>query len=159
MGVGSSRPSRRSSSDASIVSRSFPEGDQFLFISARGDGLDVTFVDPDADESDRDEQPAAEELRLDSLALGARGGAEESAFLMDELQRLRSIVDGEGWLGYKERDLASMRGDGFWEAPERFAVLARIEYVDRVQAALRPRRTSRAPCPGSGKTAADQPGS
>jgi ATP-dependent Clp protease ATP-binding subunit ClpC len=30
-----------------------------------------------------------------------------------------------------------MRDDAFWTSPDRFAVLARIEYVDRVQAALR----------------------
>ena len=34
-----------------IVERQFPEGDQFLFITARdGTGLDVAFVDPDAGE-------------------------------------------------------------------------------------------------------------
>ena len=37
----------------------------------------------------------------------------------------------------KERDLEAMRSDGFWESPDRTAVLARIEYVDRVQAAFR----------------------
>src|SRR5206468_961128 len=36
---------------AAIVSRSFPEGDQFLFVTARDDRIDVTFVDPDADEA------------------------------------------------------------------------------------------------------------
>ena len=37
----------------------------------------------------------------------------------------------------KERDLDRMRNEAFWESPDRFAVLARIEYVDRVQAAFR----------------------
>ena len=37
-----------------IVERQFPEGDQFLFITAReGAGLDVAFVDPDAGEPGR----------------------------------------------------------------------------------------------------------
>jgi ATP-dependent Clp protease ATP-binding subunit ClpC len=47
------------------------------------------------------------------------------------------VVDGEGWRGRKERDLEAMRSKAFWESPERFAVLGRIEYVDRVEAALR----------------------
>src|SRR5262249_11678923 len=47
-----------------------------------------------------------------------------------------SVVDGDGWRGQKERDLASMQADAFWDSPERFGVLARIEYVDRVQAAF-----------------------
>ena len=46
-------------------------------------------------------------------------------------------MDGGGWRGRKERDLEAMRSKAFWESPDRFAVLARIEYVDRVEAALR----------------------
>ena len=58
-------------------------------------------------------------------------------FLQAETERMRSVVDGEGWRGRKERDLEAMRSRAFWESPERFAVLGRIEYVDRVEAALR----------------------
>jgi ATP-dependent Clp protease ATP-binding subunit ClpC len=119
-----------------IVSRRFPEGEQFLFITARDDRIEVTFVDPDAEEHEL--EPAANgELRLEQLVLGPRGGAEETTFLQSELARLRAIIDGEGWRGCKERDLAVMQRDGFWDDPSRFALLARIEYVDRVQAALR----------------------
>jgi ATP-dependent Clp protease ATP-binding subunit ClpC len=46
-------------------------------------------------------------------------------------------VDGEGWHGRKVRDLEAMRSKAFWDSPDRFTVLGRIEYVDRVEALLR----------------------
>ncbi len=122
---------------AAIVSRSFPEGDQFLFVTAQGDRIDVRFVDPDAD----DEEPSAPappaNLRLERLVLLPSGGPAEVEFLQAETERMRRVVDGEGWHGRKERDLEAMRSRAFWESPERFAVLGRIEYIDRVEAALR----------------------
>jgi ATP-dependent Clp protease ATP-binding subunit ClpC len=122
---------------AAIVSQEFPEGDQFLFVTAEGDRIDVRFVDPDAD----DEEPAAPSppanLRLERLVLLPSGGLAEVAFLQAETERLRSVVDGEGWHGRKERDLEAMRSRAFWESPERFTVLGRIEYIDRIEAALR----------------------
>ena len=122
---------------AAIVSRTFPEGEQFLFVSARQNRIEVTFVDPDAD--DRKPEPGATdgELRLEKLALGSHAGPEELHFLQTEMTRLRAVVEGEDWAGYKDRDLEVMQGEGFWDAPDRFKVLARIEYVDRVQAAFR----------------------
>jgi ATP-dependent Clp protease ATP-binding subunit ClpC len=124
---------------AAIVSRSFPEGDQFLFVTARGDRIDVRFVDPDADADE--EEPSAPSppanLRLERLVLLPSGGPAEVEFLQAETERLRSVVDGEGWHGRKERDLEAMRSRAFWESPERFAVLGRIEYIDRIEAALR----------------------
>jgi ATP-dependent Clp protease ATP-binding subunit ClpC len=143
---------------SAIVSRTFPEGEQFLFVSARQNRIEVTFVDPDADESKPESAAAAAELRLERLVAGSSGGPEVLQFLQAELTRLRAIVEGEDWAGYKERDLELMHREGFWEGRDRFAVLARIEYVDRVQAALhtaerlagrvaRPARTTRGPAP------------
>jgi ATP-dependent Clp protease ATP-binding subunit ClpC len=122
---------------AAIVSRSFPQGDQFLFVTARGDRIEVTFVDPDAEEPEQAARPRPTSLRLENLVLAPQGRAEERDFLHGETERLRAIVDGDGWRGRKERDLEAMTSKAFWESPERFAVLGRIEYVDRVQAALR----------------------
>jgi ATP-dependent Clp protease ATP-binding subunit ClpC len=122
---------------AAIVSRSFPDGEQFLFITARADAIEVTFVDPDAEAVVPTEVPPSANLRLERLVVWPGGGPEERAFLQQETERIRSIVDGEDWSGWKERDLELMQGDVFWTSPDRFAVLARIEYVDRVQAALR----------------------
>jgi ATP-dependent Clp protease ATP-binding subunit ClpC len=126
---------------SAIVSRSFPEGDQFLFVTARNDRIEVTFVDPDADESEAaaDEEPAVapSELRLEQLVSEPGGGAGETAFLQAETDRLRAVISGDAWLGRKERDLEALQDEAFWESPDRFEVLARIEYVDRVQAAFR----------------------
>ena len=53
-----------------IVERQFPEGDQFLFITARdGTGLDVAFVDPNAGEP----EPAAAEEPGDRATSRLRG--------------------------------------------------------------------------------------
>ncbi|PWU19998.1 MAG: hypothetical protein C5B48_13040, partial [Candidatus Rokuibacteriota bacterium] len=119
-----------------IVSRAFPEGEQFLFVTAQKDRIEVTFVDPDAEEEEELERTEEDVLRLERLVLGPRSGREEMAFLQTELARLQAIIKGEAWGGRKERDLVAMQDDGFWEDPSRFEVLARIEYVDRVQAAL-----------------------
>ena len=122
---------------AAIVSRSFPEGDQFLFVTAQGDRIDVRFVDPDADDEEPSAPSPTANLRLERLVLLPNGGPAEVEFLQAETERMRSVVDGEGWRGRKERDLEAMKSRAFWESPERFAVLGRIEYVDRVEAALR----------------------
>src|SRR5205085_271667 len=37
-----------------IVSQTFPEGERFLFVSARQNRIEVRFVDPDADDSKPD---------------------------------------------------------------------------------------------------------
>jgi ATP-dependent Clp protease ATP-binding subunit ClpC len=122
---------------SAIVTRSFPQGEQFLFITAGDDRIEVTFVDPDADDAELPAAPAVTGLSLERLVLGAPGGAEERAFLRAETERLTMVIEGEGWAGRKERDLEAMRSDAFWKSPERFGLLARVEYVDRVQAALR----------------------
>ncbi len=120
-----------------IVSRSFPEGEQFLLITARDERIEVTFVDPDSDEPVPATPSSPAQLRLESLVLEPGGSSEASAFLQAETERLRAIIDGETWRGRKERDLEAMQDESFWDSPERFTVLARVEYVDRVQAAFR----------------------
>ena len=120
-----------------IVSHAVPEGEQFLFVSARGESIEVTFVDPDAEP---ELEPAAAregEMRLEQLVLDPAGGSDEAEFLRAETERLRGVIDGDEWRGRKERDLEAMHADGFWESQERLDLLARVEYVDRVQAAFR----------------------
>jgi ATP-dependent Clp protease ATP-binding subunit ClpC len=143
---------------AAIVSRSFPEGDQFLFVTARDDRIEVEFVDPDAPEEEPAEPPPSPaSLRLDRLVLSPSSGAAETELLQAETRRLRGIVDGEGWHGRKERDLEAMKSKAFWDSPERFTVLGRIEYVDRVEALLRTaeKLSARLARPGRGGGAQD----
>ena len=122
---------------SAIVSRSFPEGEQFLFITARDGRIEVAFVDPDAEAEEPAEPRAPAALRLERVVLDPRGGADEWALLRAETERLEAVFAGEGWRGRKELDLQAMRGEGFWASADRFAVLGRIEYVDRVDAAFR----------------------
>ena len=118
-----------------IVERRFPEGDQFLFITARdGDQLDVAFVDPDADDA-APEPPggAGTSFTLARVALDPEGSPSEAAFLTGELESVEKQV--ETCQGLKEDALARMREAGFWESDDRRAVLSNVEYLDRLVAA------------------------
>jgi ATP-dependent Clp protease ATP-binding subunit ClpC len=119
-----------------IVEQAVPEGDQFLLVSAGAGGLDVKFVDPDApEEAERDadaETPAALDLR--SLALREHADDRAARFLLDELARIRSTVEGE-LRARKDAALAAMQDPAFWDDEGRYAVLAEAEYLDRLEAA------------------------
>ena len=116
-----------------IVERQFPEGDQFLFITARdGTGLDVAFVDPDADEA-APAATAAAGLTLASVALEPQGSEAEAAYLRSELDMLVERV--ASWEARKQDTLARTRDHTFWQSEERHAVLGLIEYLDRLGAA------------------------
>ncbi len=119
-----------------IVERTFPAGDQFLFITARpGAGLEVTFVDPNAADEPLGVAPPDGALTLAALALDPQGSQAEAAFLRAELE----AVDDESqhWRSVKEEALGSMHEPGFWESDARTGVLARVEYLDRLEAATR----------------------
>ena len=52
------------------------------------------------------------------------GGTRELAFLQAEAERIRSVIEGDDWVGRKERDLEAIQQEAFWETHDRFAVLA-----------------------------------
>ncbi len=120
-----------------IVERQFPEGDQFLFITARdGTGLDVAFVDPDAGEpepppDDVPAQPA--DLTVAGVALEPQGTEAEAVYLRDVLTSLVDRV--RSWDEPKQDALAATREPAFWQSEERHQVLSLIEYLDRLGAA------------------------
>jgi len=79
-----------------------PSGDQFLFVSAAGDRIDVRFVDPDAAAPERDADadalgevaaPGGPDVRR--LALSPRADARSVAALLGELDEIRGVVEGE----------------------------------------------------------------
>ena len=124
-----------------IVEHQIPQGDQFLFVRARnGEGVEVSFVDPDAPEEAS--EPVAEAavepagLSLEGIAGGATGAGGEVAFLEEACDRMCSRVRGEGWSRAKSGLLEATGDAGFWESPERFDVLGRAEYLDRIEAGL-----------------------
>ena len=127
---------------ATIVEQRAPSGDQFLLVSSPGrERIEVTFVDPDADDSIADpvretELTVDSELDLRSLALAPRGDPTHTRFLLDELHRIRAAVNGNGVQGRKHDGLVAMTDPDFWEDEGRFAILAEIEYLDRLETAL-----------------------
>ena len=127
---------------AAIVEQRAPSGDQFLLISSPGrERIEVTFVDPDGDDSPEDplretELTVDSELDLRSLALAPRSDPSHTRFLLDELQRIRTAVHASGIQDRKQAGLASMTQSDFWDEDGRFATLAEIEYLDRLDTAL-----------------------
>jgi len=121
---------------AAIVEQEVPEGDQFLFVTAGGDGIEVTFVDPDAEpetETVDVGEPAPADLR--GLARVPRGDEASVRFVLDELARVQEEV--EELQVRKGHALSAISEPGFWDRNDRFDLLAEAEYLDRLAAATR----------------------
>ena len=137
-----------------IVERRVPEGDQFLFVRTDGDSLAVEFVDPDAPPSVASPVAPAAAARpgadLRAIAWDAHGTAAEMTQLRDALERFTSRLDGSEWSGAKARWLAMPSTEGFWQRSDRFEVLGRAEYMDRIEAGARSARSLLARLDGDG---------
>ena len=121
-----------------IVERQFPEGDQFLLISARnGKALDVAFIDPDDEEDEAAPISKGGPLSLESLVGGAEGTKAEVKHLRAEIGRIRTVLQSDDWRARKDEALAAANDPGLWETDGRFAVLGHAEYLDRIDAAMR----------------------
>ena len=126
-----------------IVRHQAPAGDQFLFVSAGEERLEVTFVDPDAPAPDPAEEaaapaaPAPDGLDPRAILLDPRGSAEELAALRRAYDALDETLTSADWQARKDAAMAEMERPDFWSAPERFATLGRAEYLDRVDAGCR----------------------
>ena len=120
---------------AAIVEQTVPEGDQFLFVSAPGGTrIDVAFVDPDADDMS-DAEEAESPLDVRALARSGRGDERTARFLIAETRRVREAV--AMLEPQKDGALAALGEPAFWETPGRFDVLAKVEYLDRLEAATK----------------------
>jgi len=125
-----------------IVERRVPEGDQFLFVRTDGNALAVEFVDPDAPATMPVTLPAATRAAdLRAIAWDARGTAGEMGELRDSLGRFGARIDGAEWTETKARWLAMPATEGFWQRSDRFEVLGRAEYMDRIEAGARSARS------------------
>ncbi|HSM04281.1 MAG TPA: AAA family ATPase [Longimicrobiales bacterium] len=128
---------------AAIVEHRAPTGEQFLFVRLRDGRLEVEFVDPDAP-SGPERRPAAtrgaaggEAPRLEEIARSGVGGRDEMEVLVGEYDALASTVADVAWEDRKTRLLVEMSDEGFWQREDRFFVLGRAEYRDRIEAGLR----------------------
>lgn len=118
-----------------MVAHAVPEGDQFLFIRAGREGLDVEFVDPDADGIPVVTESEADRT-LEAVALDPHGTPEELGLLRAVYERLADTLDAPGWLDAKTEALARMADPAFWNDEGRFALLGEAEYRERIEAGL-----------------------
>ena len=127
-----------------IVEHRVPDGDQFLFLRAEGDRMVVDFIDPDAaldtpapTPGDDERVASADADRpLASIGLSPRGRPEEIQVLRSEHARLHQFVQEHDWHEIKRDGAERMRQPDFWHSTDRFGVLGRVEYIDRIEAGL-----------------------
>ncbi len=145
-----------------IVEHRAPEGDQFLFVRADGDRLAVEFVDPDAPAAASaallvSDATPANERDLRAIAWEAHGDARELATLAAATAAIDAKLAAETWTGAKAAVLAESRAPGFWQRDDRFVVLGRAEYFDRVESGLRSARSLLARLEGESRARASFP--
>jgi ATP-dependent Clp protease ATP-binding subunit ClpC len=126
---------------AIIVEKRFPEGDQFLFVRSDGEGIQVEFVDPDADAALADGAilaAAAEPIAPSALAsaiLAPLGTPDEFQMLQAEYEAMEHRLNSAEWNDLKDLLIADMASSDFWSRTDRFATLARFALMDRVKSA------------------------
>lgn len=122
----------------SIVEHRTPQGDQFLFVRSAGDRLDVTFVDPNAPTQSAATTAVVANVDADPRALVYAPDASPAAIaaLHAAFARLDSTLSGDAWAAARDDDYATMQAAAFWNAPERFVVLDRIERRHRIEDAF-----------------------
>jgi ATP-dependent Clp protease ATP-binding subunit ClpC len=124
---------------ATLVEHRFPQGDQFLFVRANGQTIEVEFVDPDGrqEESSEFETDADAGLSLPAIMLRQTGSAQERASLTANWREICDTLAGEAWSA-ASNDLQRAMGDpDFWSDETRFRTLSVIEMTDRVREAAR----------------------
>lgn len=127
-----------------IVNHSFPEGDQFLFVSKGKEGLAVDFVDPDEpdiswaekQEIIRNQKEKAKTIDFGEIIYKPKGILAEFELLRKEKEKLDSAVQEMELAERKEELMSEMSSRGFWESEERYDVLAETEFLDRFLATL-----------------------
>jgi len=136
-----------------IADGQVPTGDQFLFLKAGANGLDVQFVglepDPmseadlvvtDAEDVSTGDAGATEGLSADAelrALLRSPARASSAPERLDALlARVQAAVVGEA-SPRKQALLEEISRKGFWDRDDRFGVLAEAEYLDRLEAATR----------------------
>ncbi|MBM3393628.1 MAG: AAA family ATPase, partial [Betaproteobacteria bacterium] len=124
---------------AAIVEHRAPEGDQFLFVRAGGEALDVEFVDPDAPAQSlqlQDADGTAQTEEIAAIVQSQRDDAVVRAALATALSRLVTRITGSSWTDAKAEALRQMQRTDFWNDVNRFSVLQRIESMDAIEAGL-----------------------
>jgi ATP-dependent Clp protease ATP-binding subunit ClpC len=84
------------------------------------------------------------------IAWDAHGTAAEMQELRDALARFFARIEGVAWRDAKAAWLAMPSSEGFWQRGDRFEVLGRAEYMDRIEAGSRSARSLMARLDGDG---------
>jgi ATP-dependent Clp protease ATP-binding subunit ClpC len=103
--------------------------------------LTVEFVDPDAAEETAAEENRFEErpigpgrdVYLEEIILDAQGTTVEMVCLFSHHEHLSHVVGGADWQNSKQVSLASISSPEFWNSADRFTILGRVEYMDRIE--------------------------
>ena len=120
---------------ATIVEHRFPEGDQFLFVRSDGKGIQVEFVDPDAEPASA--TASAGDASVAQIVLNAQGSPAERGVLEAEYRALATRLQGEAWEALSTSLASQMSEPSFWSRTDRHGVLARYALMDRVKAAMK----------------------
>lgn len=122
-----------------MVQNRAPDGEQFLFVRSNGEALQVEFIDPDADPVTERQSDLAQETStvggLTELILSIRSESGAASLLQTEMNSVAERVESDEWAERKSAYLADLNRDGFWDRKDRFAVLDRIELIDRLDSA------------------------
>jgi ATP-dependent Clp protease ATP-binding subunit ClpC len=128
-----------------IVDHQFPEGDQFLLVRSDGRRIIVEFIDPDAPDDEaatvapQPEKAVGDEGKqphIENIILNAQGTFAEAEFLRENVDTLKELIEGDEWQNMKVEALSATSSPGFWDSPERFAILGKAEYMDRIETGL-----------------------
>lgn len=127
-----------------IVNHNFPQGDQFLMVNRKDDGLKVTFIDPDHPNVTWEEQQKvmqsqaqkSETLTLPNIMMESVGNLAEFKCIKRELEVLKNEVTSNNIQSSKEELMELMYSNDFWTSKNRKEVLSKIEYFDRFQSAF-----------------------
>jgi ATP-dependent Clp protease ATP-binding subunit ClpC len=120
-----------------IVTHQAPRGEQFLLVTADTDTLDVAFVAADPAPAAAAPDGAEGERTVRDVARDPDGSRADLHVLRLELDACRTRVRDAVWEETKDAALLETARPGFWDEPDRFAILGRAEVMDRIEAQVR----------------------
>ena len=123
-----------------VVRGELPDGEDLVFIYAKDGRLHWDLASGETTAAVTPDPAELPSLTLRQLALGPAGSREEIEALRRRLEDLAALIELEAFHQRRAEIFESMAGDGFWNSPDRFAVLGDAEYLDRIESATRAAR-------------------
>ncbi len=120
-----------------IVNGVLPDDEQLLFIFARDGRLHWDSSLESAEDLAATPEEEVSEYSNRHLILTPSGSEDELRNLAQRHQDLEELLNLDAYLESKQTCLDAMQDEGFWQSEERWDQLALVEYIDRVEAALK----------------------